>query len=93
MTVKSVFLSLAVILVLSLIAGCANTATTPVPEVPAAIPTEETVDIEETNTDSPRTGDVAPDFTLPDSNGNMVHLADELKDSRMVILVFYHAHF
>ena len=42
--------------------------------------------------DSLSTGDVAPDFILPDSNGNMVRLADQLLDNRLVILVFYHAY-
>ena len=37
-------------------------------------------------------GDAAPDFTLPDTKGNMVRLADELLDNRLVILVFYHAY-
>ncbi len=35
-------------------------------------------------------GDAAPDFTLPDSSGTMVRLADELLDSGLVVLVFYH---
>ena len=38
----------------------------------------------------PRVGDVTPDFTLPDKDGNMVRLADELKDHRSVVLVFYY---
>ncbi len=38
----------------------------------------------------PRVGDVAPDFSLPDQAGNMVRLADELKDHRSVVLVFYY---
>jgi len=38
----------------------------------------------------PRAGDVAPDFTLPDKDGNMVRLADELKDHSSVVLVFYY---
>ncbi len=53
----------------------------------------ESVDTEEPKATGPRTVEIAPGFTLPDSNGNMVHLADELNDNRMVILVFYHAHF
>jgi cytochrome oxidase Cu insertion factor (SCO1/SenC/PrrC family) len=32
------------------------------------------------------------DFTLPDSNGNMVHLADELQDNESVVLLFYLEH-
>jgi cell division septation protein DedD len=66
---------------------------TPEPPTPTEEPKpEESAATEESTTDGPRTGDVAPDFTLPDSNGNMVHLADELNDNRMVILVFCHAY-
>jgi peroxiredoxin len=32
------------------------------------------------------------DFTLPDSNGNMVHLADELQNNESVVLLFYLEH-
>ena len=35
------------------------------------------------------TGDVTPDFTLPDSEGNMVNLANQLQDNQYVVLVFY----
>jgi hypothetical protein len=42
--------------------------------------------------DTPTPENKAPDFTLPDSNGNMVRLADELRDNQLVILVFYHAY-
>ena len=55
-------------------------------------PTAESVITEEPKTTGPRTGEIAPDFTLPDNNGDMVHLADELNDNRMVILIFYHAY-
>ena len=37
-------------------------------------------------------GDSAPDFTLLDSNGDMLNLADLLQDNRLVLLVFYHAY-
>lgn len=33
---------------------------------------------------------VAPDFTLPDAEGNLVHLAEELKVNEQVVLVFYY---
>jgi peroxiredoxin len=36
-----------------------------------------------------QTGDIAPDFTLPDGDGNMISLADQLSDNQLVILVFY----
>jgi hypothetical protein len=56
-------------------------------------PTAESVVTEEPETTGPRSGDIAPDFTLPDSNGNMVRLADELNDNRMVVLVFYASYY
>ena len=37
----------------------------------------------------PRTGELAPDFTLLDHNGSAVHLADELQENQAVALVFY----
>ena len=55
-------------------------------------PSAEDIAIEELPTDPLSTGDAAPDFTLPDSDGNMVHLADQLLDNRLVILVFYHSY-
>ncbi len=79
-------------------------APTPTPEPPPATPTplpptpteapqpEETEAPEEPEAAGPRAGDVAPDFTLPDSTGAMVHLADELQDYQMVVLVFYERH-
>ncbi len=35
-----------------------------------------------------KVGDKAPDFTLPDQNGHMVHLAD-FRGKKNVILAFY----
>ena len=35
-----------------------------------------------------KVGDNAPDFTLPDQNGHMVHLAD-FRGKKNVILAFY----
>ena len=55
-------------------------------------PAAEDVAIVELPTDPLSTGDTAPDFTLPDADGNMVSLADQLFDNRLVILVFYHAY-
>lgn len=60
---------------------------TPVPEAPPATSAPELP----VANDPLGTGDVAPDFTLPDSSGNMVRLADNLLDNRLVILVFYHS--
>lgn len=92
-----------------LMAACSGTTPTPQTEEPAAKsivteePTAESVARSESTTESavtqmpkttgPRTGDIAPDFTLPDSNGDLVHLSDELNGNRMVVLVFYYAHF
>ena len=83
-------LLIVVIAVTLFLIGCGNTDPAPVseeaqPVEPAATPVSEETQPEE----GPRTGDIAPDFTLPDSKGNMVHLADELNDNRLVILVFY----
>ena len=79
--------------------AAAPTAEPPSPtEAPAAAPTAEPpIPTEEIATEEPAidplgTGDLAPDFTLPDSNGNMVNLADNLLDNRLVILVFYFSH-
>jgi hypothetical protein len=81
---------LGLVFVLSIVmAACSGTTPTPQTEEPKSA---EIVDIEENDTDGPQTGDVAPDFTLADSNGNMVHMADKLNDNRMVILVFYLEH-
>ena len=80
--------------------GCGNPAVTEAPgasptQVPPTqeplIPTEE-IATEEPVIESLGAGDTAPDFTLPDSNGNMVRLADSLLDNRLVILVFYFSH-
>jgi cytochrome oxidase Cu insertion factor (SCO1/SenC/PrrC family) len=38
---------------------------------------------------APQPGDVAPDFTLIDSKGTSVHLAEELKANQAIVLVFY----
>jgi hypothetical protein len=38
---------------------------------------------------APRVGEKAPEFTLPDQNGNPITLADLLSGSRSVVLIFY----
>ncbi len=64
------------------LAACGGAVATPAP-TEAPTPAEASVSA------GPRAGDTAPDFTLPDNNGAMVHLADELKSNRAVVLVFY----
>lgn len=66
-------------------------------QTPTASPAIETVEptlteraaTEELTPAGPRSGDIAPDFTLPDGDGSMVNLADELQDHQSVVLVFY----
>ncbi|MCK4978457.1 MAG: hypothetical protein KAS36_16105, partial [Anaerolineales bacterium] len=38
------------------------------------------------------TPEIAADFTLPEGNGNMVNLADELQENEQVVLVFYYTY-
>ena len=52
-------------------------------------PAAEDVAIEELPTEPLRSGDAAPDFTLPDGDGNLVSLADHLLNNQLVVLVFY----
>lgn len=67
------------------------TAAPVVTQVVTVRPTEKPTPTEAPASAGPRAKDTAPDFTLPDSNGTMVHLADELKAShRAVVLVFYY---
>jgi peroxiredoxin Q/BCP len=62
----------------------------PTAEPPTAqpVPTAEPAAAEPVE-DGPRVGDLAPDFTLPEGNGNMVNLAEQLQNNEMVALVFY----
>lgn len=57
-----------------------------VTEQPAEVE-EETVQTDSTSRKSPLK--MAADFTLPDSNGNMVNLAETLQENEQVVLVFY----
>ncbi len=82
-------LGIALMLTMLFLFGCGNKPSTPALEDSAATSTPK-IETEEPTVDGPRVGDVAPDFTLPDSNGNIVRLADSLLDNRLVILVFYH---
>ena len=41
---------------------------------------------------SPQPGDKAPDFTLADSGGNRLHLADIVAEHKSTVLVFYLSH-
>lgn len=53
---------------------------------------EETEEVEETSMTSPLTGESAPDFNLPDGEGNMVSLSSQLQENEQVILVFYYGY-
>ncbi len=53
-------------------------------------PTESVVTDEPKSAPSPLTGEIAPDFTLPDSNGNEVSLADTLQEKEQVVIIFYY---
>lgn len=82
-----------------LMAACTGTTPTPQTQEPKAVEnvvTEQPAAVEEEAlpTDStPRKSslEMATDFTLPDSNGNMVSLADELQENEQVVLVFYYS--
>lgn len=54
-----------------------------------ATPSAEDTAIEELPTEPLSSGDAAPDFTLPDGDGNLVSLADHLLNNQLVVLVFY----
>jgi len=41
---------------------------------------------------SPQPGDKAPDFTLADSGGDRLHLADIVAEHKSTVLVFYLSH-
>ena len=41
---------------------------------------------------APRIGEKAPEFTLPDQNGNPVALSNVLGSSRAALLIFYRGH-
>jgi hypothetical protein len=85
-------------LMVSFLVACGGNAPTAEPTIAAAptaeptmtaVPTAEPTITAVPTASGPRAGDVAPDFTLPDKDGNMVRLADELKDHSSVVLVFY----
>jgi cytochrome oxidase Cu insertion factor (SCO1/SenC/PrrC family) len=84
-------IGIALTLTMLFLVGCGNTSSTPVLEESAATSPPK-VETEEPATDSPRVGDLAPDFRLPDSNGNLVTLSSELGEYQSVVLVFYHSH-
>jgi peroxiredoxin len=71
-----------------------ETVVTEEPEPTESVDTEEPKPTKKAPEEEPEstsllTGDTAPDFTLPDSNGNEVSLADSLKENEQVVLVFY----
>jgi peroxiredoxin Q/BCP len=65
------------------LSGCADTAGTPVDKIssPTDKPSHRNSSLE-----------IAPDFTLLDGAGNMIHLSDELQKNEQVVLVFYYTH-
>jgi hypothetical protein len=93
-------LGIAGLLTLLFLVACGSSGSTPITEAPPATftPNRVTETPPATFTPKPKrvffsdplsTGDVAPDFTLPDSEGNMVNLANQLQDNQYVVLVFY----
>ena len=52
-------------------------------------PTTENVASEQVKVPGLPLGEIAPDFTLPTGDGNMVNLAEELQENQQVVLVFY----
>jgi len=90
------WLGLAVVLSL-LMAACSGTTPTQQTEEPMSaesVVAEQPADVEEEVPEEPATRKstlkMATDFTLPDGNGNMVSLADELQENEQVVLVFYY---
>ena len=86
-------------LIFSFLVACGGNAPTAEPTITAvptaeptmtAVPTAEPTITAIPTASGPRAGDVAPAFTLPDKDGKMVRLADELKDHSSVVLVFYY---
>ncbi len=87
-------------LTLLFLVACGSSGSTPITETPPAkiTPNRVTETPPATFTPKPKrvffsdplsTGDVAPDFTLPDSEGNMVNLANQLQDNQYVVMVFF----
>ncbi len=74
-------------LTLLFLVACGSTDSTSITENPPATFTPRPKRV--FHSDPLSTGDVAPDFTLPDSEGNMVNLVDQLKDNQYIVLVFY----
>ncbi len=80
-------LGIAGLLTLLFLVACGSSGSTPITETPPATFTPKPKRV--FFSDPLSTGDVAPDFTLPDSEGNMVNLANQLQDNQYVVLVFY----
>ncbi len=80
---RVILLGITAVLTLFL-AACGASSATPEPSTATAAP--------EPVTSGPRTGELAPDFTLPDHAGSPVYLADELQENRVVALVFYNGY-
>jgi peroxiredoxin Q/BCP len=59
--------------------------------VAAEEPATESVAMEEPEISGLPVGEIAPDFTLSDGDGNMVNLVEELQENEQVVLVFYYS--
>ena len=79
----------AALVLLILISACSQNTATAVTEEPEP---EKIVANTEATSPGLHVGDAAPDFSLPDSEGNLVHLDDELQNNKSVILLFYLEH-
>ena len=73
----------------------AESLVTEEPEPTESVVTEEPksaeiVVTEEPKIAGPRIGEIVPEFSLPDSYGNEVSLADTLQENEQVVIVFYY---
>lgn len=105
MRTKKVYWFGLVYVLIFLLTACSGTTPTPQADEPEPVgsviteePTAMSVPAEEQTenvaAEQPRVtglplGEIAPDFTLPTGDGNMVNLAEELQDNEQVVLVFY----
>lgn len=80
------------VLLAVLLAACSGNASVndaTVDNTPVVNTPEETPQASNTPESLPLEIDIAPDFTLPDKDGNMVSLEGELQNNKYVVVVFY----